>query len=360
MKATRSKKGAHRSEAKSKGRVAEQIAAWLHHEPGVRVETNVRLPSLRQNRRREIDVLLTISAAGYPIRIAIECKNKGVVGSPEIDAFVGKLQDVGIPPQLGIFVSVGGFTSGAVDRARDASLRTFVLDGLAPDGLEAQLIDALESTVYLVATLGSLTIENDLPAASLPWQVAVFWDANGNVCGNVPLLFWYEWINGRIPDSIGTHQVELQVPEGWQQVIDGRRVTTRRILVEVIVRGLVLTLRGQAAQFTLRPPAGPGESKLGVRFRFSDPRDPQPLRCFISEEELDRVVRGSSSAHVTYRMKAPRIVFGSVYWPPTQTSLDRYNELVASGANPPSLIDVEGPSIGAAFAWPPRKDSERS
>ena len=62
----------HRSAAHRKGRLAEQIAAWLHAEAGVDVKSNVRLPSLHQNRHREIDVLLTSNVAGYSVRMAIE------------------------------------------------------------------------------------------------------------------------------------------------------------------------------------------------------------------------------------------------------------------------------------------------
>jgi hypothetical protein len=264
MTAKRSKRRQQRSEAKRKGRLAEQIAAWLHEEPGVLVETNVRLPSLRQNRKREIDVLLTVTAAGYPIRMAIECKNRGRVGSPEIDAYVGKLQDIGIPPQLGIFVSAGGYTSGAVDRARDAHLRTLLLEGLTPDGLGAQLLAAIESTVYIVAEMGMLTIENDLPVATKPWHMGVFWNEYGNICGNIPLLLWMAWISNETPDSIGRHEVELQVPTGWLRVIDGRRVTTKRIKAEIVVRGLVMSLRGRASRFMLRPPTDSANRKLAL------------------------------------------------------------------------------------------------
>jgi Restriction endonuclease len=62
-------------------------------------------------RKREIDVLLTRSIAGIPVSIAIECKNEAKkIGSPKIDAFVGKPQHVGIPPQFGIYVSTSDYT----------------------------------------------------------------------------------------------------------------------------------------------------------------------------------------------------------------------------------------------------------
>jgi hypothetical protein len=358
MASKKTKKRRPESATRLKGRLAERIAAWLHEEPGVKVETNVRLPSLRQNRRREIDVLLTLEAAGYPIRMAIECKNRGVVGAPELDAYIGKLQDVGIPPQLGIFISVGGFSTGAVDRARDAGVRTLLLEGLTPDGLGAALIAAVESTVYLIASMGQVIIENDLREPPTPWQhLNVFWDDQGRVCGTVPHLLWLHWVDGRTPEAIGTHTAELALPTGWQQVFNGHRVNIRRVATEIIVRGFVLSLTGRASRFVLRPPNGPGAGKVGLRFQFEDPRAPQRLRRFDTEDELAAFLRSTPGIQVTYRMKVPRIVFGPLYWPPTQASLARYSALLASGATP-TLHDVEGPSISEAFRFPGTPSNE--
>ena len=97
---------------KDKGRLVEQIVASMHEFSGVKVQQNVFMPTLGNARRkREIDVLLTSNVAGYLVQIAIECKNeKGVIGSPKIDAFVGKLSDIGIPTRHGIYVSASGYT----------------------------------------------------------------------------------------------------------------------------------------------------------------------------------------------------------------------------------------------------------
>src|SRR6266536_5008487 len=82
----------------SKGKIVERIAALMHDQPGVTVERNRRLPPVGgKGVKREIDVLLTATVAGYQIQMAIECKNEAaVIGFPKIDAFVGKLQYVGI------------------------------------------------------------------------------------------------------------------------------------------------------------------------------------------------------------------------------------------------------------------------
>jgi hypothetical protein len=79
-------------------------------------------------------VLVTGNMAGYPIRVAIECKNEQLpIGVPKLDAFVGKFKDIGIPVQQGIYVSVSGYTSGMIERATAAGIRPLVLTGLTAD-----------------------------------------------------------------------------------------------------------------------------------------------------------------------------------------------------------------------------------
>ncbi len=88
----------------------------MHDHPGVTVERNRRLPPASGlGGKREIDVLITAIVAGYPVQMAVECKNEAeAIGSPKIDAFIGKLQHVGIPPQQGIYISANGYTTGAI------------------------------------------------------------------------------------------------------------------------------------------------------------------------------------------------------------------------------------------------------
>ena len=88
----------------AKGRMIEAIVASMHENNGVKVERNAKLaPIGSQGPEREIDVLLSAEVCGYPVRWAVECKNqKKRIGVEYIDALVGKLHDVGIPPQFGV------------------------------------------------------------------------------------------------------------------------------------------------------------------------------------------------------------------------------------------------------------------
>lgn len=115
-----------------KGRLLEQIVAMLHKTEGVKVETNVFLQpkSGDPSREREIDVLLTGQVAGYPVRIAIQCKNYGTpITIGQIGEFRDLLEDVGIP-QCGIIVSVHGYQAGGIKRAKELGMKALVLEGL--------------------------------------------------------------------------------------------------------------------------------------------------------------------------------------------------------------------------------------
>src|SRR3989304_984233 len=121
MARIRRKRHAPEGSTRAKGDILEEIVAEMHDIEGVVVERNVFLP-VRDGgkRKREIDVLITTEAVGIPIRIAVECKNESEkTGVEKIDSFIGKLQDINIPTQLGIYVSKSGYSSGALKRAQD-------------------------------------------------------------------------------------------------------------------------------------------------------------------------------------------------------------------------------------------------
>lgn len=117
---------------KAKGDFLEDVVALLHETPNCKVEKRVRLPVEGDSSdSREIDILLSGIGLGYPIRIAIECKNWAKkIGAPAIDEFLGKLEDVGIPPALGVYVSASGYTRGAVRRAGKSGIRVLEITGL--------------------------------------------------------------------------------------------------------------------------------------------------------------------------------------------------------------------------------------
>lgn len=89
---------------RTKGKLLEGIVAAMHSVPGVIVRTNAWVPAVNSpERKREIDVLIDGAVAGYPIRKPIECKNGRIFVKPEqIDAFEGKLRDIGLSGSQGL------------------------------------------------------------------------------------------------------------------------------------------------------------------------------------------------------------------------------------------------------------------
>jgi hypothetical protein len=135
MARTRKKQDAPKGSTRAKGDVLEKIISEMHDVPGVKVERNVFLPARDgSGRTREIDVLITSQVAGFPVRIAIECKNENKpTGIAKIGEFIDKLNDIGLPVQLGIFVSTSRYESGAIQRAKAAGIKIFLLQDITND-----------------------------------------------------------------------------------------------------------------------------------------------------------------------------------------------------------------------------------
>lgn len=173
----------------------------LHDLPGIKVERNVQLPPIHgdKTRRREIDVLLTGYLAGYPVRIAFSCKNERKKITPgAIGEFIDELDDVGIPTHHGIFVCVNGYTSGALDRAKEKGVRTCVLRGLTKDRLTSEVADAFQFNVNLLAEVTSVTITNNVGSYGFEGQFFLFFDADRKPCGTV-LDLVVSWWQSRDP-----------------------------------------------------------------------------------------------------------------------------------------------------------------
>jgi len=144
----RRKHEARKGTTRAKGDIVEQIIASMHEMPGVTVERNVFLPTQDgSGRTGEIDVLLSSQVAGYTVRVAIECKNeKHRVGVSEVNEFIGKLHDVGIPTQQGILVSASGYTTGAALRAKQVGIKPLVLKDVTND-LPISIREAFQSII---------------------------------------------------------------------------------------------------------------------------------------------------------------------------------------------------------------------
>jgi hypothetical protein len=358
--ARRRAKRSDKISSKAKGSIVEEIVAWLHAWPGVHVERNVPLPAHDDpSRKREVDVLLATSVAGYPVRFAIECKNEAApIGSPKIDAFVGKLQDVGIPRAQGIYISASGYTKGATRRAEQAGIRVLSLRGLSAGGLKAAISSAAhQSVVFFLVVVNQVTFFTESAEAELP----VFVDASGRLCGTIPHLVAAKWQSGEISSRPGPYDITLAVPAGWH-VPDtlGRpsEVLKQEVYVKLTVCALAMSVTGQVEEYSLVDPTSSRTEKLGIKAFFGTAEEKYPLAVFDDAASLDRFLSSRQGFRITQRIKVPRIRYHSAYWPISR----RAAEQIRAFARTPRFVDgqlvmptpaeVEGLDIAAAFEAP--------
>jgi Restriction endonuclease len=339
------------------GKILEQIVAMLHKYEGVQVETNVKLTpkSGDVTRKREIDVLLTSVVAGYTIRIAIQCKNHGrPIEITLVDTFLGALDDVGIPHQHGILVSVNGFQAGAINRAKEKGLRTLELTGLTKDRLAAEIIEAFQFFVYLSESFNSPLL---------------FVDNEGNYCGDVLDLIVSKWRHGQIPEFLGKHDLGLQLPTGWFQFWQNKPVKVFSIKANVIVSAYVMELVGTAKRFRLVDADTKVQEKFQLNAEFDTDaqldklkeklRDGFELAFLRTEEDLNTIL-AKGEARVN-RIRLPRIIAGKTFQPISarvanmisaetkDKTLEEIDELP-----PLSFEDYEGKLVGAIHETPLR------
>ncbi|MBV9282045.1 MAG: restriction endonuclease [Chloroflexi bacterium] len=347
---------------KDKGDVLEQVVAWLHEAPGVTVRHDVRLPMLGSRRNtRQFDVLLTSHIAGHEVRLAVECKNEvGRVGSPKIDSFRGKLEAVGIPPSLGIYVAPHGYTEGALEAARAAGIRALVVQGLSPDRLSLEVAQAFQSVVVLVPEVVALNVVNDLaePIAEIG-EAFLFYDGHGEPAGTVADFVWEAWLGGDLASRLDTTYLTLDLPDGWHNVIDGRRQDIRALGVTVKIVAMVMTFEGEARQAAL---VGADDGALvrgGMTGTFDPPAGRYRLLAFETEAELKNHLASRGLMHIVHRIKSPRIQFwNTMFWPPSQRVTDIIAERMQAFADgtipdprPFSFEQLEGTDLSAA--WEP-------
>lgn len=344
----------------TKGRMLEKLVASMHNFPGIKIKRNVQLPPAKgTGETREIDVLLSTEVpGGYPVRWAIECKNEKSKTTPaQIDAFYGKLHYLGIPTQNGIFVSAAGFTKAAIERALRDDIRPLIYDDVTTK-LSETLAQAVQATVYLLAHVNRIYVENFEAGPMRAQDMAVFYDAQGKIIGNVLHSAWEAWINGVVPRTIGQHEVPFEIPEETYQKVDDHFVRVIALKIEIIVVGLVLRLPGKVSAHHLRkmPENQIDRSQIDVQFdRPSAGR--QELVTVTSEEQLEKEIMRPAAIRIVRRVPLPRINFWNhAYWPPSKRVAQIIEERMRAfesgqipDPRPFDFWELEGPDLETAF-----------
>ena len=315
------------------GKILEQIVAMLHDYEGVKVETNVKLfpKSGDETRRREIDVLLTSVIAGYPIRVAIQCKNHNKpIEVSMVDAFLGALDDVGIPYQHGIMVSVKGFQAGALARAKEKGVRTLELTGLTDNRLSAEITDAFQYFVYLLPIILSVTIRNNISSGS---NSIVFADEKEIYCGYLYELVVNEWRRGKIPSILGNHEIVLPIPKNWFQYSDGVRAEIEHCSSVVKVEGHLIRMRGGTKKFSLINAETRETEKLRIITEFDPDKEEDQITQEIknglemeivtTDAQLTNLITNKSGLSVIHRLRLPRAYTSACFHPVSERVMQK-------------------------------------
>lgn len=357
----------------SKGRMLEKIVAEMHQQEGAITQTNVHLPPIRNagGQKREIDVLVTARVVNQEVRIAFECKNeRKLTGAQDVDIFARKLEYVGIPVRSGIFVSAAGYTRGAIENAADCGIKLLTYDDLNAK-LPETVISAIQSVLYVMCEVMSLHVVSELlPDQSGSAQVVEIAMIYAEVDGQIQQvlvadMLWHQWLVERsLPDTLGIHKIELELPEGAFLMRDGTRYPILTDTedgppsVQVAITGFLFNLKGDVTRHQLTN----AQTNTLEQFRLSvtfDPKAKPTVKRVTSESELEALrTSGSDVQIVIERFRLPRILFGKAFWPVSQRVIDtlrsRVKEYEAGhGKNPASLTfeDIEGTNL--ATVWEP-------
>lgn len=302
-------------------KIVEHIVASLFDEPDVQVRSNARLPAVRRTggkqRRREIDVLLEGRLAGQRIFIPIECKNyRRKVSSPAIDAFIGKLQDIGLPTQTAIFVSTSGFAESAVARAHEVGIRTLVLTGANVDKTRNLILDAVQSHIYVGCQVWRLSFQSQ--RSTTDESDLLFFDTDGGFKGSMHDLLWQAWVSGAPPLICGKHAYSVEIPSEWLFREDGSPHQIRAIYVEFLVFALIKQYRGEASWHRLTDAQTQQVERQNLSLSFEASAAEQVPHGFDSEEELaDYLSSQKTHPHIAVgRVRLPKLALNEgLLWP---------------------------------------------
>ena len=329
-------------DANPKGKFLETLVAFLHEVAGDDVECNARLPTADgSGREREVDVLLKVASEeliGCPVHIPIECKNYGErVGVELIDAFVGKLQDLGIDTNLGIYVAASGYTSGAIGRAEAAGIKTLVAEGLTKDRLALEVQKALHSLVLWVAEWKSTSYfpfvpKSDGPSGSITVDLppGASWET-----GSLDLI-WELWLRGEIPCAIGDHEVTVKIQPNQLAICT----------IEVSAHGACLLGRVKSAALTDARNSTFDKQHIGLELCLRG--GAIQLVRYANAKEMEKKI---SQGTIRLELRTPRIIGPKMYWPPSQQTANRVANLLATNQTI-SFDRVEGSNLLRAWVAP--------
>jgi hypothetical protein len=276
-----------------------------------------------------------------------------------IDAYIGKLQDIGIPTQHGIYVSANGFTEGALKRAKEVGIMPLMLTGLTPDRLAEKIDEAIQSVVYLLPEITNLSVSCNVERTDNSFQLWFLYDDEAKIRASIPDLIWKKWVEGLLPSNLGECQVEIEIPEGWKLYVGGNLEPVISAIATVKIIGLLITVQGKATQHILINAINREVNRFKTDVSFDTSQKVYPVTSFSNEEDLRNFIdsRPESVKLTIGRIGLPRIRFYSLYWPLSARAVTELVALVrhcqeeGRKASDEELAEIEGSDLKTV--WDP-------
>lgn len=270
------------------------------------------------------------------------------------------MNDVGLPVQLGIFVSTNRYESGAIRRAKAAGIKLFRLDGIK-NNLSQAVKDAFQSEIYLLLTITSIAVSNNISDEASPRDILFFRGVDGEICGSVPDLVWKEWKSGHLPNKIGNYKISLSLPKGWKQIVNDKIAEVSGIKVKYEITGYAISFPGTINQYNFVNIEDGRIEKSQIVAKFSSPSGKYPVIHLKTENELTDFKNQAKDGFNMYigRFLLPRIKWLALYWPPSKTATEKLNKKMKDALqqgkdfdlNSISLSEIEGDDL--SIIWDP-------
>lgn len=193
-------------------RKLEQLVARIQQQltPDADVIHDAKIMGRNSGRRRQIDVLVRQQVGQYEIQIAIECKDtKSKVGAPDVEAFVGKLDDVGV--QKGVMVCPHGFSAPAKKTA--LAKRIDLYSPVDTEPHKWQVNPTIPAICDFRSASMAFNISSNHPSPfCLPGDFCsecVAYDKEGNELGTMLDAAISKWNDGHFPTEPGEYNLPV-------------------------------------------------------------------------------------------------------------------------------------------------------
>lgn len=155
-------------------------------------------------------------------------------------------------------------------------------------------------------------------------------------------LVWSKWKSGDISKELGLHQITLDLPEGWYQIVNSEIAEVSEIQVSVQISAHLVSFPGTVSKHELLQSSDMKIDKWQIKAKFSTPTGTYPVATFLTENDLQQTISNSVGIRVIVgRFQLPRIRWRELYWPPSECAIQKINALLKTALEKGELLDWE-------------------